>query len=183
MNDSDNNTILKQVQLQKQKAIDLGLMKAIEDLYDDLRYIHVSLQRDNTIWKSCVLEASCLHEEPKLKKIMLRLYNNAEYTVVFSDNSNYQNFKYYDDCSVTGGYELLIIAGEQKVLGIALEAVSDNEFPVTFYRATDVTAFREGSWIVDIQSLHNINRANSKSLLDKIEEERVNKLQVDFGIE
>lgn len=190
MDDLERNRILEKIQQQKQKALDLNILELVEHLYDQLRYLDAALKHGNCILEAAISDARCIQDESRLKKIFFKMKNGNEYAVVYQHNGSPRNFEMYGDHSVEGGYEFSMYEGEMKILGVLFQCESDNELPFSFYRALDISAFREGGWIQDLQELHRIERAYTHSLLAKIKDEELEKkdeelkqLKEDFGIE
>jgi len=180
---SDKRHILDKVLQRKQRAENFNLLKIAEDLYPELKSLHLILKHENSHWKEIITEARCINDDLRFKKIIFKMANGNEYTVVYQQNDTLNGFEMHDDFSVTGGYEFLLYVGDQKVLGVLFQCESDNELPFSFYRALDISAFREGNWIQDFQELHRIERSYSNALRAKVEDEHLKKLQEDFDIE
>ena len=180
---SDKRHILDKVLQRKQRAINLNLLKIAEDLYPELKSLHLVVKHENSHWKEIITEARCVNDDLRFKKIIFKMTNGNEYTVVYQEHDSLTNFEMRDDSLVAGGYEFLLYVGDQKVLGVLFQSESDNELPFSFYRALDISAFREGNWIQDFQALHRIERGYSNALSRKIVDKHLKKLKEDFDIE
>jgi|SRR3989304_5909518 len=181
--DSKKNHILNQVHQKKQRAYNLNLVNIAQDLYPELKSLHLTLMHEDSHWKKVISEARCMQDDLRFTKIMFKMTNGNEYTVVYSKNDSMNDTEIYDDYVVTRGYEFLLYVGEQKVLGVTFERESEIEMPASYYRALDISAFIEGNWIKDLQELHRVERAYTNSLLSKIEDEGLENLKRDFEIE
>jgi len=181
--EQEKRNILNKVQKKKKRAKDLNLMEIVEHLYSELKTIHISIEHDHCIFKNAIVDARCIHDDLRLRKILFKMNNGNEYMVTYQKHDSGGDIKSYDDYIITGGYEFLFYVGEQKVLGVTLQCESDVELPFNYYRAIDISAFREGDWVKDLQELHRLERAYSDAIRSKYEDEKLNHLKDDFGIE
>ena len=168
--------IEKEVQLRKQRAKDLGILKIFEKLYQKIPHYPSWIANERNREYACSLITDAIKLEDGAVKIKLK---DKEYTFKFIKN----NFSTPDgEFHQHGKWDLYL--DSKKVLSVNM-AYECDEFTFGSWSAFDVAAFVEGDWVKDFKELFERIEIEDKERERKRKEspDRINKLKEDFGIQ